>query len=312
MTEIELHAIEVCVCTYRRASLLDTLQSLTALNVPKSCTISILVIDNDDTPSAETTVDAFAKCSPFAVTYRHCPKGNISIARNGGLQHASGRYLAFIDDDEVASPDWLVELFGQITQTKADVVLGPVEAVYDDASPNWMRETSMHSTHPVWVNGVIETGYTCNVLIDRHSPAVQSLTFDLDLGQSGGEDTKFFAQVFKNGGQITYADAATVFEDVPDNRLALNWLIKRRFRMGQTHGRLLGRDIGLVRRLRHIAIVSAKIMYCAANMAIRVFDTAKRNQSMLRGMLHLGALTGLVGVKEMRQYGAGFSQAPKR
>jgi hypothetical protein len=52
----------------------------------------------------------------------------------------------------------------------AEVVLGPVDPVYPEDAPDWMRATSVHATRPVHVRGEIRTGYTCNVLIDRHRP----------------------------------------------------------------------------------------------------------------------------------------------
>ena len=121
-------------------------------------------------PSA--LVDALRAELPFDIVYVHCPAANISIARNACLDNCSGDFLAFIDDDETASPEWLVELLAVAAATGADAVLGPVSAVYDDAAPGWMQRGDFHSTQPVWVGGEIRTGYTCNVLLRRASPSI--------------------------------------------------------------------------------------------------------------------------------------------
>ena len=34
--------------------------------------------------------------------------------------------------------------------TDADAVLRPVNAVYDDGAPGWMKRGDFHSTQPVW------------------------------------------------------------------------------------------------------------------------------------------------------------------
>jgi hypothetical protein len=62
------------------------------------------------------------------------------------------------------------------------------------------------------------------------------MRFDLRLGQSGGEDTEFFYRLTDAGGRIAFAPEAWVDEPVPASRTSLAWLIRRRFRSGQTYG----------------------------------------------------------------------------
>ena len=150
--------IDIAVCTYRRPELDQTLLSLAVLSIPTGAIVRIIVADNDITPSARDRVDAMRSAVPFEIVYVHCPASNISIARNACLDHASGDFLAFIDDDETASEDWLSELLIMADTTGADAVLGPVQAVYGNAAPAWMRRGDFHSTLPVWVAGEILTG----------------------------------------------------------------------------------------------------------------------------------------------------------
>jgi hypothetical protein len=53
-------AIDVCVCTYRRASLADTLRSVRTQNLPTGASVRVIVSDNDETPSARE-VACFAR-----------------------------------------------------------------------------------------------------------------------------------------------------------------------------------------------------------------------------------------------------------
>ncbi|SEK87519.1 succinoglycan biosynthesis protein ExoM [Roseovarius azorensis] len=297
--------IEVCVCTYRRPQLRITLETLAALRAPDGFTLSVLVIDNDATPSARPLVDSIAETFPLPLRHVHCPEGNISIARNGALDHCRARYLAFIDDDEIASPDWLCALVEELRHTNADVVLGPVDAVYDETAPSWMRNLAIHSTRPVWVRGIIRAGYTCNVIIDRQAPAVRGRRFDPALGKTGGEDSLFFTEIQEAGGRIGYSERALVLEDVTPERLAYSWLLRRRLRMGQTHGRLLRRKIGTGRFLGNLAAALAKATYCFGAAVLGGYDTTRRNAALLRGALHIGVLMGLTGMRELELYGAG-------
>ncbi|MDX8355009.1 glycosyltransferase family 2 protein [Cognatiyoonia sp. IB215182] len=297
--------LEICVCTYRRPQLAATLTSLMGLERPSGYALSILVVDNDDHPSAAEMVETMATDAPIPLRYVHCPEGNISIARNGALAHSASRFLAFIDDDEVAPADWLLHLTREMEKTGADVVLGPVEADYADGAPDWMRRTRIHATMPVWVDNRIITGYTCNVLIDRQKPVLRDRLFDLSLGQTGGEDTAFFAKVVAEGGTIAFSPDALLRETIPPNRVSFKWLLRRRFRMGQTHGRLVAEN-GASFRLWTITV--GKVVYCAGATVLQVFWQDRRNKAILRGALHLGALSGLAGGRGLQQYGPEFTQ----
>ncbi len=295
--------IEICVCTFRRAELADALASLVAQVVPSDLRYSILVIDNDTRPSAEAQVKA-ASDGSVPIRYLHCPAGNISIARNGALDHHKGRFIAFIDDDEIADPHWVASLWAEAMKTRAAAVLGPVDAVYDDAAPDWMQELDIHSTRPVEVNGRIPTGYSCNVLIDTHHPATEGLRFDLGLGRSGGEDTDFFSELAVRGGHIVYAPDAQVSERVPKERARFAWLIRRRFRMGQTHGLILTKRNRGVRWAGQAGLALSKTVFCAASVILQIRHASRWRAAVLRGSLHFGAFVALLGRRPIELYGA--------
>lgn len=295
--------VDIAVCTYRRTELDRTLRSLAVLDVPADTKIRIIVADNDVSPSAGARVEAIRSAVPFDITYVHCPASNISIARNACLDNATGDFLAFIDDDETASSGWLVALLSTAEATGADAVLGPARATYLDTAPAWMKRGDFHSTLPVWVRGKIDTGYTCNVLLRRRATSLTNARFNLALGRTGGEDTEFFTHMTRSGGAIAFAPGAWVDDPVPANRASLSWLAKRRFRFGQTHGRLLqenSRGAGLIRKL---AVAGAKAVYCFAAAVVSSFLPIPRYRYALRGIMHAGVVSGLLGVREIEQYG---------
>ncbi|WP_172293672.1 glycosyltransferase family 2 protein [Pseudoruegeria sp. HB172150] len=295
--------IDIGICTYRRQSLNDTLRSLAALEVPDGVRLQILVADNDIDPSARDRVSAFAKTAPWPVHYLHRPHGNISIARNGILEASTARYLAFIDDDETAAPGWIAALLSEHQESAAEVVLGPVEPVYSQNAPAWMQESGIHETQPVWVGDRIVTGYTCNVLIDRGRPRIRALRFHLALGQTGGEDTMYFSSAHKAGAEFAFAEAATIFEPVPEGRANLKWLATRRYRMGQTHART-ERSTGQRGYLPLLGSAAAKLTYCAGSYLLALPNERRRNAAYLRGCLHAGVVSALLGGSNVRLYGS--------
>lgn len=293
--------IDVCVCTFRRPQLAETLRSLGAQRVPPGVAVRIVVADNDHVPSARRVVEALRADLPFELTYVHCPAANISVARNACLDAGESDFLAFIDDDCIASSGWLAALLATAEESGADAVLGPVRAIYADAAPGWMRRGDFHSTNPVRVRGEVLTGYTCNVLMRRGSPHLAGRRFDVALGRSGGEDTAFFTGMHRAGGTIVYAEGAVASEAVPAGRARFSWLARRRFRTGQTHGRLLAPTPG--RAPGCIALAAAKVAYCAGAAFLGAFDATRRNRALLRGIMHAGVVSGLMGAREITLYG---------
>ncbi|WP_275789058.1 glycosyltransferase family 2 protein [Pararhizobium gei] len=295
--------IDIGLCTYRRTELTETLRSLGDLSVPEGARLRIIVADNDVAPSAAARVDAVRSLVPHEIVYVHCPASNISIARNACLDAATGDFMAFIDDDEIACRDWLVRLMETADVTGADAVLGPVRAVYGPDAPDWMQRGDFHSTFPVFVGEQIITGYTCNVLLRLASPCLAGRRFKLELGRSGGEDTEFFTHMYRMGGEIAYAPAAWVQEPVPAKRAVFSWLAKRKFRFGQTHGRLIDAGSGAAGKMRQLTLAGAKSGYCGlAALAFCLFPV-RRNRFVLRASLHAGVFVGLLGVREIEQYG---------
>ena len=305
-------SVDICICTFRRPELADTLRSIAALEKPAGFEIGVVVADNDDEPTARKLVKALAEALKLPIRYRHAPARNISIARNACLDASVSDFVVFIDDDETASPGWLVELVATALTTGATAVLGPVRASYRSDAPDWMRKGDFHSTLPVWVRGEIRTGYTCNVLLSMADESLRGRRFSLARGQTGGEDTEFFDHMVKAGGRIAFAPQAFVDEVVPRQRAAFDWLRRRRFRFGQTHGHLIGRGSGGLRRAGQVGLASAKAACCFGVALLTATSPVRRNRSVLRGIMHVGVVSGLVGVREIRQYGLTPREGDKR
>ncbi len=289
-------SIDICICTFRRPFLANTLRSIAMLETGGH-TVRLIIADNDAEPSARPLVAALAASLPFPVQYLHAPAANICIARNACLDAADADYVAFIDDDEVVKPNWLTALVTQVERSGAAAVLGPVRAIYADDAPAWMVRGDFHSTLPVFVSGRIRTGYTCNMLM-RWSEPFRSLRFDRALGRSGGEDTDFFYRLVEQGGAIDYAPDAVVEEPVPPERATMAWLVRRRLRFGQTHGMLMRGS-----SWHSLPVVAAKIVYCCAMTGFTALSPVLRRRNWLRAVLHMGVAGGILGLRQAEHYG---------
>jgi succinoglycan biosynthesis protein ExoM len=290
--------VDVCVCTFQRPAVAQLLASLGKQRLPEGWRLRVIVADNDDTPSARETVIAAFAANALEGTYLHAPARNISIARNACLDAAGAPFAAFIDDDEIARPDWLANLIHRLKASGAGVVFGRVTAVYAPDAPAWAVNGDMHSTEAFFRNGEIEGGYTCNVLLRRS--AVGDLRFDPAFGRSGGEDTIFFGALSRNSVFMAYAWNAVVEEPVSPERVSIGWLTRRSFRSGQSYSIVL-RTNG---RNRAIVLVKSvlKIGFCVVAGFATMWSAVMWRRAAVRGVFHAGVLSGILGKKPLQLY----------
>lgn len=293
-----MNTVDICICTFRRASVADTLRSLAAQEVAAGVIGAVIVADNDEQPSARDAVLALGRELGLPVRYVHAPARNISVARNACLDAATAPLLAFIDDDEIASPGWLSALLAAMESEGAPIVLGPVRARYAADAPAWLRRADLHSTAPARRrDGTIDTGYSCNVLFRR--AAVADARFDPALGRTGGEDDLFFSRLHRAGNRIAFAPDAWVCEPVPAGRARLGWLLRRSFRNGQTFGRIQ-RERGRGGATALTATVKAAA--CAGLAVATCWSSPRWRRAAVRGALHLGVVARAFGKRELEIY----------
>ena len=230
--------ISVCIATFRR---LDRLDALLADLLAQQCMPrEIVVVDNDAQGSARAVVARHqAAQSACPLIYEIQPEKNISLTRNRTVALASGTWLAFIDDDERAPPDWLSGLLAAAVAHRADGVLGPVLPVLPGNAPTWIRRGRFYD----WARMPTGTEVPANQLRFGNLMLKAALlagldpVFDPRLGLTGGEDGDLLMRLVKNGARMVWNDEATVTEPVEASRLQLRWILRRALRGGQDFAR---------------------------------------------------------------------------
>ena len=113
----------IVVPTYRRPHQLATcLRSLAGLAFPRECFEVIVVDDGGDDAETEAVIERFrAQLDVTPLVQSHAGP---AVARNTGASRAKGRFLAFTDDDCVATPTWLQALAQHLSSAAACAVGG--------------------------------------------------------------------------------------------------------------------------------------------------------------------------------------------
>ncbi len=66
--------------------------------------IEIIVVDDGSKDQSPTIVKELQRKHPEKVRYIHQKNQGVSVARNTGIEHANGEYVAFLDSDDLWHP----------------------------------------------------------------------------------------------------------------------------------------------------------------------------------------------------------------
>jgi glucosyl-dolichyl phosphate glucuronosyltransferase len=234
--------ISVVVCTYNRSSCLNScLQSLAEQSVDKD-SFEVLVVDNNSSDNTRQVASVYVnKYSYFRMLFEPCQ--GLSHARNRGWMEAHGQYVAYIDDDAIANPDWISSIVDFIERhPDSGIFGGPYAAYYLIPKPNWFppeygslqlgdkeRRVKLGSE---WISG-------SNMVI-RKDLFYQHGGFDVRLGMTGGkaaygEEVNLFISMHGKGIQIFYVPSIRVKHLVAGYKMSLNWLLLSGYSVGRRY-----------------------------------------------------------------------------
>ena len=165
--------ISVLVCTYNGAkTLVECLEGLMLLNYPD---YEVIVVNDGSTDSTSEIV------ARFPVRLISTPNQGLSTARNLGAEAATGEIVAYIDDDAMPDPDWLLHIAESFKNPAYGAVGGPNIA---PLSAGFMADCVDHApgspTHVLVTDREAEHIPGCNFAIRREI-----------LLQMGGFDSRF-------------------------------------------------------------------------------------------------------------------------
>jgi GT2 family glycosyltransferase len=236
--------IVVCIPTFRRPQHLQlTLESLTRQRTTRR--FAVVVVENEATTREGAGVAAaFLQAGNMPGICIVEPRQGNCYAINAAFETALANFTCashflMIDDDEIASVDWLERMVDAADTTGVDLVGGPVLPRFSDATLDRLEH------HPAFCpayqkSGPVPVIYGCgNCLISRAVfEKLDDPTFDLRFNFLGGGDTDFFTRCRRAGMSFHWAADAIITETVPESRTRSNWLALRGLRIGAINYRV--------------------------------------------------------------------------
>jgi len=198
----ETPRVSVVVCTYNGGpTLAQCLRSLELLDYPD---YEVIVVDDGSTDSTREIVARFP-----SVRAVHQTNQGLSVARNVGLQMATGSIVAYTDSDCFADPDWLTHLVHQLVRSKAAAVGGPNLTPEDGRLVACVAAAPGQPTHVLVSDQVAEHIPGCNMAFRRE--ALLAINgFDPQY-RKAGDDVDVCWRLQQAGMWITFAPGAFVW-----------------------------------------------------------------------------------------------------
>ncbi|WP_274650374.1 glycosyltransferase [Paenibacillus humicola] len=231
----------IAICTHNRAA--DVKEALLSLLKQSfSGPFEVIVIDNRSTDHTKQVVEEFQHMVDIPIHYVYEEKLGLSVARNRAIREAKGEYVLFLDDDAVASEDWIrsiVALFD--LDPRIGCVGGKIDPAWEGSPPLWLPpENRPLYTILDYADEIVEMvkpaiPYGANVAF-RMSVFDKIKPFREDLGRVGSnllssEETELIDRIRAHY-SVYYTPHASVLHKIPRSRISRKWLLRRIYWQG--------------------------------------------------------------------------------
>ncbi len=242
--------IAAIICSLNRADYLQkALRSLAAQTLSPQ-EFEIIVVDNGSTDSTQQVIQTASNKLPHL---RYCsePVRGLSRARNRGWQKARAEYIAYLDDDAVADPDWLEQILKSFVSISPQPggICGQVSPIWEAERPPWLSDAlipwlsifDLAASRIVLEDNQHIVG--ANMAFPRH--LLESVGgFEVSLGRKGknllSNEEPLVKHQIQNLGYVFYYDPQIkVRHHIPSTRLHPRWFLRRTYWQGISDAILL-------------------------------------------------------------------------
>jgi glucosyl-dolichyl phosphate glucuronosyltransferase len=238
----------IIICTYNRATDLKfTIEKLHDINYNRD-EYEVIVVDNGSTDNTEKIVNELS-LRLSKIIYLREEKQGLAHARNAGLSIASGKFVAFLDDDAYPDKEWIKEFDQAFNQLSVMCVGGAVVPSFQRSKewPKWIhkrlrglfsvvdygKKRDLHyPDYPIGTN----IGF-------RRAIFAEVGFFDSSFGRSRDcllsmEETDICLRIEEAGYRIVYNPSAVVHHRIHEYRLTKDWIKQRALFQGVSAARL--------------------------------------------------------------------------
>jgi glycosyltransferase involved in cell wall biosynthesis len=279
--------LSVILPTFNRArSLQRAIDALLRQTAPPR-DYEIVVVDNNSNDGTAAWLAAIEDVRLRAVREE---RQGLSHARNAGLRHARGEYVAFTDDDVEVAPDWVATIVSALDARR------DVDGVGGRVLPAWPGERPAWLTRSHWAPLALQDHGDEKRVFDQRTPiglvganvAFRRTVFDrtgpfaaevqrVRDGIGSTEDHDLLARLYAGGGRMLYLPRMLALARVQADRCERTY--HRRWHEG--HGRfhaLMRSPVMEGSRLRLLGVPGHLLRSAAGDGLHWLRSTMKRNR----------------------------------
>ena len=235
-----MQSLTIIICTYNRGEMRGKcLESLANQDISLE-QVPVLVVDNNSKDNTQKVALSFVPRLPsLRVAFE--PKQGLSFARNKGLAEADTDWVAYLDDDAKARPDWARVILQTINSDDFDIFGGPYTAWHHFGPPpkwfdaRWGAYAGSQGYGLLQPPTYIPGG---NSALKR-AWALELGGFSHKLGMRGagcayGEETALFDAMQNAGARLGFVPEMIIEHCVLPYKYTLRWQLKSAFARGRS------------------------------------------------------------------------------
>ena len=268
-------SVSVIVCSHDRPHYVRACVASLALQCVGDAGFEIILVDSGSPAPVAAEMKRLADGAANMRLIRLDSAG-VSLARNEGARAATGDYVAYIDDDAMAAPDWIEQIQHVLAEHdyRPAVLGGKVLPVWEKPLPLWWPSSLRGVLSIIEHDGAGEyrTGavpaklepYGVNMIL-RRDVMLEHGGFPEDLGRLGlvlqsDEEVQLAWRLQDAGFSTIYDSRILVRHSIQARRFSAEWLLARLYWQGVSTvrtRRLLGQGAAVRREFPRRLFVEA-------------------------------------------------------
>lgn len=186
--------------------------------------IEVILIDDGSTDSSGCIAEEYSR-KDARIKVIHQKNGGVSIARNTGLDVATGDFVAFMDGDDWVDANWIESQLETLKKWDADIAVCGCEIVYKNARQredltlirNYIEDyedkKKLTLRQGEWYGSAYAQGHTPKKIVRKEclvdKETHQKIRFITD--KSYCEDEPFTLQIYKNANRVAFNNQSVFY-----------------------------------------------------------------------------------------------------
>ncbi len=260
-----LPRLSVILCSHDRLHYVRSCMASLARQTVGQDGFEIILVDSGSPAAVHVELERLVEQSANARLLR-LERAGVSLARNAGARAATGDYVAYIDDDAMAAPDWIEQIQRVLAERggRPAVLGGRVLPTWEEPLPDWWPASLRGVLSIIEHEGAGEfrtdalpaklEPYGVNMILRRdvmlrHGGFAEALG-RLGLVLQSDEDVQLAWRLQDAGYSAIYDSRVVVHHSIQATRLNVEWLLSRLYWQGAStvHTRRLLGQQALVHR----------------------------------------------------------------